>query len=190
MAYTDFAATEARGMWSPPNGEAPQMIPDSWKDNPGDALRTDLPDKTDEELVALGWKKVDLPSYETNGAAFFSNSYAWNKETRVYDATPLEDFDKMSRVDYNMFWRKLINTDVYATLKTAASSALAANTLLTEFIALLTDAKTDSNSYANEAAIQASITNILAGITLTSTELAELQETFDSTGMSNIYSLS
>ena len=60
-------------MWSPPNGAAPQMLPDFWKDNPEDTLRTDLPDKTDDELVALGWKKVDMPSYATNGAAFFIN---------------------------------------------------------------------------------------------------------------------
>ena len=169
MAYADFDATQARGMWSPPNGDTPQMIPDEWKDNPEDALRTDLPDKTDDELVALGWKKVDLPSYETNGAAFFNNEYIWNTETRVYDARELDNSEKMGRVDYKLFWRKLMFTDAYATLKTAASSTLAANTLLTEFVALLTDAKRDQKD-ANIFAIQASITNILAGVTLTSTE--------------------
>ena len=45
----------------PPNGAAPQMIPDRWRDSPEDELRFDLPDKTDDELVALGWKKVDFP---------------------------------------------------------------------------------------------------------------------------------
>tara|TARA_A100001201_G_C4090799_1_gene201963 strand:- start:483 stop:1046 length:564 start_codon:yes stop_codon:yes gene_type:complete len=187
MAYTDIAATEARGMWSPPNGAAPQMLPDQWKDNPEDELRTDLPDKTDDELVALGWKKVDLPSYETNGAAFFINSYEWNSETRVFDATELEDFKKLDSVDYNYFWIKLLDADVYATMKTAASSALAANTLLTEFIALLEDAKRER---ANTAKIQASISGILAGITFSADELAELQTLFDSTGMSAVYTLS
>ena len=187
MAYTDFAATEARGMWSPPNGAAPQMLPDQWKDNPEDALRTDLPDKTDDELVALGWLKVDLPSYTTNGAAFFSNSYEWNSSTRVYDATELETYEKEQRVDYDKFWTDLLDTDVYATMKTAASSALAANTLLTEFIALLDDAKRGS---ANTTKMQASITGILAGITFSTDELAELQTLFDSTGMSAVYTLS
>ena len=70
MAYADFDATDARGMWSPPNGAAPQMLPDSWKDNPEDEYRTDLPDLTDDELNALGWLKVDVPSYALNGAAF------------------------------------------------------------------------------------------------------------------------
>ena len=187
MAYTDFAATEARGMWSPPNGAAPQMLPDQWKDNPEDALRYDLPDKTDDELVALGWKKVADPSYETNGAAFFSHSYEWNSETREYDATELQNFEKERRVNYDMFWNALLDTDVYTTMKTAASSALAANVLLTEFIALLDDAK---RGFANVTKMQASISGILAGITFSADELAELQTLFDSTGMTAVYTLS
>ena len=187
MAYADIDATMARGMWSPPNGAAPQMLPDQWKDNPEDALRYDLPDKTDDELVALGWKKVDMPSYTTNGAAFFSNRYEWNSETRAYVATELGEVEKLNNVEYYTFWTNLLDTDVYTTMKTAASSALAANTLLTEFIALLDDAK---RGFWNTTKIQASITGILAGITFSTDELAELQTLFDSTGMSAVYTLS
>jgi len=187
MAYADIDATMARGMWSPPNGAAPQMLPDQWKDNPEDALRTDLPDKTDDELVALSWKKIDMPSYTTNGAAFFNNSYNWNSETRVFDATELEDFEKLDSVDYDRFWTNLLDADVYTTMKTAASTALAANTILTEFIALLTDAK---RGEYDTTKLQASITGILAGITFSTDELAELQTLFDSTGMSAVYTLS
>ena len=187
MAYADIDATMARGMWSPPNGAAPQMLPDQWKDNPEDALRYDLPDKTDDELVALGWLKVDMPSYTTNGAAFFSNRYEWNSETRVFDATELDTFEKHQRVKYGDFWTDLLDADIYTTMKTAASTTLAANTLLTEFIALLDDAKRDKG---NTTKIQASITGILAGITFSADELAELQTLFDSTGMSAIYTLS
>ena len=187
MAYADIDATMARGMWSPPNGAAPQMLPDQWKDNPEDALRTDLPDKTDDELVALGWKKVDTPSYASMGAAFFSNSYEWNSSTRTYDATELQDYEKEQGVQYDKFWTDLLDADVYTTMKTAASTALAANTLLTEFIALLDDAK---RGLANSTKIQASITGILAGITFSADERSELQTLFDSTGMSAVYTLS
>jgi hypothetical protein len=72
-------------------------------------------------------------------------------------------------------------------MKTASSTALAANTLLTEFIALLDDAKRGN---ANITKIQTSITGILAGITFSADELAELRTLFDSTGMSSIYTLS
>ena len=73
---------------------APQMIPDRWRDSPEDELRFDLPDKTDDELVALGWKKVDFPSYAAIGSTFFNNRYDWNSSTRTFDATELEDYEK------------------------------------------------------------------------------------------------
>jgi hypothetical protein len=186
MPYADFDATEARGMFSPPNGAAPQMLPDRWRDNPGDAIVTDLPDKTDDELVALGWVgPIQMPP--TPGTSYFTHSYEWNTETRSYDATELDEFEKRRRVNYQQFWNDLIDGSVYSTMKTAASTALAANTLLTEFIALLDDAKRGS---ANTTKIQTSITGILAGITFSADELAELQTLFDSTGMGSIYTLS
>ena len=43
-----------------------------------------------------------------------------------------------------MVFAFLLDSNVYSTLKTAASSNLAANTLLTEFITLLNDAKRES----------------------------------------------
>ena len=128
-----------------------------------------------------------MPSYTTNGAAYFSNSYEWNSTTRSYDATELSDYQKTLSPQYQRFWDDLLDTDVYTTMKTAASSALAANTLLTEFIALLDDAK---RGEANTGKMQASITGILAGITFSTDERAELQTLFDSTGMSAIYTLS
>ena len=187
MAYADFDATDARGMWSPPNKSAPQMLPDLWKDNPEDEYRTDLPDLTDDELNALVWLKVDVPSYALNGAAFFSHEYQWNSSTRSFDAVELEDYEKEEKVEYEKFWNDLLDTDVYTTMKTAASTTLAANTLLTEFIALLDEAK---NQTANPPKMQASISGILAGITFSADELAELQTLFDSTGMSAVYTLS
>ena len=188
MAYRDFDAAEARGMWSPPNGADPQMLPDQWKDDPNsDALRYDLPDKTDAELTALGWKKIDMPSYATNGAAYFVNTYTWNRTTRAFDATAIDDSLKRYVPNYVEFWHQLLESTVYTKLKTAASSSLPANVLLTEFIALLEDGKT---GMADTNKMQISISGILAGITLTADEIAELQTVFDSSGMSAVYTLS
>ena len=79
MAYVDLAATEARGRYSPPNGNDPQTIPDLWRPAPGEEIRTDLPDLTNEELNALGWKgPIVMPS----NLGFFTHSYKWNNETR------------------------------------------------------------------------------------------------------------
>ena len=189
MAYADIFATEARGMWSPPNGAAPQIIPDRWKDNFEDALRYDLPDKTDDELVALGWKKVDHPSYATLGPTFFNNRYDWNSSTRTYDATELEDYEKKERANYSEFWENLLDSNFYTTFKASASSKLAANVIYTEFISLIEDAKAIPKS-ANVSRIQASLKEIIAGITFSTEELAELQKLIDVTGMCAVYTLS
>ena len=188
MTYADIFATEARGMFSPPNGEAPQIIPDRWRNSPEEEFRTDLPELTNEELNELGWKgPISMPPESNPGTSYFTHSYEWNKETREYDATELETYEKEQGVDYDKFWTDLLDTDVYVTMRTAASTTLAANTLLTEFIALLDDAK---RRCANTTKIQASISGILAGITFSTDELAELQTLFDSTGMTAVYTLS
>lgn len=185
MPYADIVATEARGMWSPPNGEAPQMLPDVWRNNPGEELRTDIPELTDEQLNVLDWKgPIQMPPLP--GTSNFTHSCEWNKETREYVATELEDFEKRNRVQYQMFWNLLLDTDFYVTMKTASSTALAANTLFTEFIALLDDAKRGN---ANTTKVQASITAILAGITFSADELAGLQVVFTNSGMSAVYTL-
>jgi hypothetical protein len=75
MAYVDIAATEARGMFSPPNGNDPQTIPDLWRPSPGEEIRTDLPDLTDAELNALDWKgPIAMPPASNPGTSYFTHS--------------------------------------------------------------------------------------------------------------------
>ena len=183
MAYADLAATEARGRYSPPNGNDPQTIPDLWRPAPGEEVRTDLPDLTDEELNALGWKgPIVMPS----NLGYFTHDHQWNKETREYDATEIPEYEKQRRVQYQQFWDKLLNTNAYIKIKTAASQSLLANTLATEFIALMSDAK---RGQANIIKIQEVLTEIVSGITFTTEELAEIQTAFTQSGMFAIYTL-
>jgi hypothetical protein len=185
MAYADFTATEARGMFSPPNGNDPQMLPDYWRPAPGEEVRTDLPDLTDEELNALGWKgPIQMPPFA--GTSYFTHDYQWNKETREYDVTELSEYDKQKRVQYQQFWNKLLDTNAYTTIKTASSQSLQANTLATEFIALMSDAK---RGQANVAKIQQVLTEIVSSIAFTTEELAEIQTAFTQSGMFSIYTL-
>jgi hypothetical protein len=185
MSYMDFAATEARGMFSPPNGNDPQMLPDYWRSAPGEPVRTDLPDLTDAELNAIDWKgPIAMPPLE--GTSYFTHSYQWNTETREYDATELDEFEKKRRINYQQFWDLLLNTGAYTTIKTASTQSLQANTLATEFIALMSDAKRDQ---ANIAKIQEVLTEIVSGIAFTAEELAEIQTAFTQSGMFAIYTL-
>ena len=132
MSYVDFTATEARGMYSPPNGNDPQMLPDLWRSAPGEPVRTDLPELTDVELNALGWKgPIAMPPASNPGTSYFTHSYLWNNETREYDATELDEYEKRRRVNYQQFWDLLLDTGAYTTIKSVSAQSLQANTLAT-----------------------------------------------------------
>ena len=185
MAYVDLAATEARGRYSPPNGNDPQTIPDLWRPAPGEEIRTDLPDLTDAELNALDWKgPIQMPPFA--GTSHFTHDYQWNNETREYDATEVTEYEKQIRVQYQQFWDLLLNTNAYTTIKTASTQSLQANTLATEFIALMSDAK---RGKANIIKIQEVLTDIISGIPFNEEELAEIQTAFTQSGLSVIYTL-
>jgi hypothetical protein len=185
MAYVDLAATEARGRYSPPNGNDPQTIPDLWRPSPGEEIRTDLPDLTDAELNALGWKgPIQMPPFA--GTSYFTHDHQWNKETREYDATEAPEYEKKRRVQYQKFWDLLLDTGAYTTIKTASTQSLQANTLATEFIALMSDAK---RGQANIVKIQEVLTDIISGIAFNAEELAEIQTAFTQSGMFAIYTL-
>ena len=182
----DIFQIEARGMFSPPNGNYPQIIPDRWRENPGDKTRTDLPELTNEELNALGWKgPIQMPPLF--GTSYYTHSYEWNTKTREFDVTELNVFEKRNRVNYQKFWDELIQTSAYLTIKESASQSLAINTLATEFIALISDAK---NSHANVEKIQEAFTNIMTNISFTSEELEEIELIFIKSGMFAVYTLS
>tara|TARA_B100000073_G_scaffold103690_1_gene82928 strand:+ start:1661 stop:2212 length:552 start_codon:yes stop_codon:yes gene_type:complete len=183
MALNDIHATEKRGMWSPPNGAHPQQIPDRWRNYPGEPLIFDLPDRTDDELRSMGWKGP----FQTPTVNYFTHYHQWNEETREFEIIELDISEKKNRVDYQDFCNKFFDTNVYTTLKRAASTTLSVNVSYTEFIALLDDAK---RGHANVSKLQAVISEILAGVTFSTDELSELQTLFDSTGMSGVYNLS
>ena len=183
MSYVDFSAAEATRMFSPPNGNAPQALPDLWRSAPGEEVRTDLSELTDEELNALGWKG---PIKKPSGTSDFTHSYQWNSQTREYDAIEISEFEKRGRVNYRRFWNVLIDSKAYSSIKEAASQSLRVNTLATEFIALISDAK---NGDINVEKIQRSLNEILLNISFTDSELTEIQTAFTESGMFAVYTL-
>ena len=71
---------------------------------------------------------------------------------------------------YAAFWDALLASAVYGSIRTQSMASLPMNTLATEFIALLGDAKAGR---PNEAAIQASIGAVFATGTFTEADAAE-----------------
>ena len=88
--------------------------------------------------------------------------------------------------NYLAFWDALMVSTVYASIREQSFVSLPMNTLATEFIALLGDAK---GGRPNEAAIQASMNAILATGTFTEEQLVELQGALEAGNLESIYTL-
>ena len=86
--------------------------------------------------------------------------------------------------DYLAFWDALMVSTVYASIREQSFVSLPMNTLATEFIALIGDAKAGR---ANEVAIQASMDAILVTGTFTEDHLNEFQEALESGHLQDIY---
>ena len=89
--------------------------------------------------------------------------------------------------DYIAFWDALTTSTIYTAIREQSFVSLPMNTLATEFIALIGDAKAGR---ANEAAIQQSMGAILTTGTFTAAQLTELQTALVAGHLESIYALS
>jgi hypothetical protein len=88
--------------------------------------------------------------------------------------------------DYLAFWDARMTSSVYGSIREQSFVSLLMNTLATEFIALIGDAKAGR---ANEAAIQASISAILSVGTFSEEQLQELSDALAQGNLDSIYSI-
>lgn len=88
--------------------------------------------------------------------------------------------------DYLAFWDALMGSTIYAAIREQSMVSLPMNTLGTEFIALIGDAKAGR---ANEAAIQQSMAAILSVGTFTEQHMAELQAALEAGHLDQVYQL-
>ena len=88
--------------------------------------------------------------------------------------------------DYIAFWDALTASTIYTAIREQSFTSLPMNTLATELIALLGDAKAGR---ANEAAIQQSMGAILTTGTFTTAQLTELQTALVAGNLESIYAL-
>jgi hypothetical protein len=87
---------------------------------------------------------------------------------------------------YTAFWDALLASTVYGSIRTQSMASLPMNTLATEFIALLGDAKAGR---ANEAAIQASMSAVFATGTFTTADAEEFTAALAAGLLDDTYSL-
>ena len=87
---------------------------------------------------------------------------------------------------YTAFWDALLASTVYGSIRTQSMASLPMNTLATEFIALLGDAKAGR---PNESAIQASMSAVFATGTFTEADAEEFTAALATGLLDDIYSL-
>ena len=88
--------------------------------------------------------------------------------------------------NYTAVWNALLASTVYGSIRTQSMASLPMNTLATEFIALLGDAKAGR---PNETAIQASMSAVFASGTFTEADAAEFTDALAAGLLDDIYSL-
>jgi hypothetical protein len=88
--------------------------------------------------------------------------------------------------DYIAFWDALTTSTIYTAIREQSFTSLPMNTLATELIALLGDAKAGR---ANEVAIQQSMAAILTTGTFTAVQLTELQTALVAGHLESIFTL-
>ena len=87
---------------------------------------------------------------------------------------------------YTAFWDALLASTVYGSIRTQSMASLPMNTLATEFIALIGDAKAGR---PNEAAIQASMSAVFSTGTFTEADAAEFTAALAVGLLDDIYTL-
>lgn len=101
----------------------------------------------------------------------------------IPEPDPLTPFE----LNYRDFWKALVLTNAYSSIKLQASQSLPLNTLLTEFISIFSDAK--SGDIIPEI-IQEAIYSVLESVVLSDNELEEIQNIFERFKFTDCYLLS
>jgi hypothetical protein len=120
---------------------------------------------------------------ENNGTPEWRTYQAWLSEGNTPLPAPAP---APPGPDYIAFWDALTTSTIYAAIREQSFVSLPMNTLATEFIALIGDAKAGR---ANEAAIQQSMAAILTAGTFTEEQLGELGAALAAGNLDGIYAL-
>jgi len=134
------------------------------------------------KLTLANGSEMFLPA-ENNGTPEWREYQAWLDAGNTPEPAPAPPPPPPS---YTAFWDALIASSVYASIRTQSMASLPMNTLATEFIALIGDAKAGR---ANEAAIQASMSAVFNTGTFTEDDAEEFTAALAAGRLDDIYAL-
>ena len=148
--------------------------------------RTDSSSFTAEELNRAGYTgPFQKPSFDPD-----TQIVRWEGDRySVLDLAPQEiEARRIAKAkaaaDYRGFWKALLSSPVYQTLRMAAAADLGANMLVTELIAALADAKMGD---PNETVIGAAMEELLESLNLPSDDLDALYAALKAYGLYELY---
>jgi hypothetical protein len=141
-----------------------------------------LTTSTSIKLTLASGSEMFLPA-ENNGTPEWREYQAWLDAGNTPEPAPAPPPPPPS---YTAFWDALLASAVYGSIRTQSMASLPMNTLATEFIALLGDAKAGR---ANEAAIQASMSAVFSTGTFTAGDAAEFTAALAAGRLNHIYTL-
>ena len=136
-------------------------------------------------MVALSIEEgvtMFLPA-ENNGTPEWREYQAWLEAGNTPEPAPAPP---PPPPNYTAFWDALLASTVYGSIRTQSMASLPMNTLATEFIALLGDAKAGR---PNEAAIQASMSAVFATGTFAEADAEEFTAALAAGHLDGIYAL-
>lgn len=157
-----------------PNTSFPRSGPsDAWMERNG-VVRISSPD-FDPQTQTLS--KLETPVL-IDGKVYKTEVVDLTSEEITANA--LYEMDRIARgIDYTGFWKQLVRSEAYGTLKAAAKVSLEANVLATELISVFSDAKSDN---LDAEVMQVSITEVFSATVLTDeqkTALTGLLDTYN-----------
>ena len=148
--------------------------------------RTDSSSFTAEELNRAGYTgPFQKPFFDPD-----TQIVRWEGDRySVLDLAPQEiEARRIAKVkaaaDYRGFWKSLLGSPVYQTLRMAAAADLGANMLVTELIAALSDAKMGD---PNEAVIGAAMEELLESLNLPADDLDALYAALKAHGLYELF---
>ncbi len=170
----------------------PYSSSDLKRDNPQTSFPRELTVNLLAEWNVFPVEKQPAPPYDpvtqnlNQGDPVFQDG-KWLMTWQVTAATSAQiEERRKNNANYVAFWNSLTASSVYAAIRDQSFVSLAMNTLATEFIALIGDAKAGR---ANGAAIQTSMNAILATGTFTQEQLTELTAALEAGNLTGLYTL-
>lgn len=182
---------------SPSGSVYPYSLSMLREEHPNIALSSNPTPQDLEPFNVYPVQLVDQPEVDprtqivTEGAPILTGENQWVQTWDVRPATAeeIEQWDAANRPspNYVEFWDALITSTFYASIRAQSMVSLPMNTLATELIALLGDAK---DGRPNENAIQQGLVAILGGGAFTEAMLGELQAALVAGNLQQVYTLS